>query len=388
MSALTHPAVGLDEPIRPTALRIDLRALCSNLDLCRRHLAAAHGQQAPAILAVVKANAYGHGALPVARALEAKGVEWFGVALVEEGIALRQGGIRAPILVLGGAYEGGWEAMRAFDLCPVVFTEAHLEAARCHGPLAVHVKVDTGMGRIGVLPEALPAFLRRAKRSAGVRVEGLLTHFANADLADDSVTRAQIAAFEAALAEARAAGLEPRWIHLANSAAVLRMTRHLGSHTLVRPGLMLYGYPPSPELRNLGLEPVATWVTKIIHLKEVPKGFRVSYGQTWEAPRRSRIATLPVGYADGYFRAFGNRAEVLVRGRRCPVVGRVCMDMCMVDVTSLPEVAVGEEVVLLGRQGEEEVSADELAGHAGTISYEILCAIGDRVPRLVVAGAD
>ena len=383
MSALTHPAPEPVRPIRPTALRVDLRALERNLRFCRERLAGPLGDRAPGILAVVKANAYGHGAVPVARTLAARGVDWLGVALVEEGIALRQAGIETPILVLGGAYEGGWEAMRRFDLVPVVFRDAHLEAASRHGPMKVHVKVDTGMGRIGVLPADLGRFLDRARQQPGVVVDGMLTHFANADLGDERVTRAQIEAFEAAVEEARARGLAPRWIHLANSAAVLRMASRLKGQTLVRPGLMLYGHAPAEGLDGGRLEPVATWVTRIVHLKRVPRGFKVSYGQTWEAPRESVIATLPVGYADGYARVFGNRAHVLVRGRRCPVVGRVCMDMCMVDVTEVPGAEGGDEVVLLGRQGGEEVTAEELAGHAGTISYEILCSIGERVPRIV-----
>ncbi len=314
------------------------------------------------------------------------GIRWLGVALVEEGVTLRRAGIRLPILVLGGAYEGGWETLHAEALTPVLFRPDHLDAYQQALPsgatAAYHLKVDTGMGRIGVLPEALPAFLEAAKAHPRLVLDGVLSHFANADLADDAETAAQVARFRDAVARVDAAGFKPTWLHLANSAAVLEGTVALEARALARPGLMLYGYPPAARFAaDADLEPVLTLATRITHLKRVPPGFKVSYGQTWSAPRESLVATLPVGYADGYDRRHSNGSPVLVGGRRCEIIGRVCMDMCLVDVTDVPGVALGDEVVLLGRQGEAFVGADELADRIGTIPYEVLCAIGERVPR-------
>jgi alanine racemase len=378
----------LSAPIRPTRAEIDLDALVRNLRTLR--------SAAPRvdILAVVKADAYGHGAVEVSRALEAVGVGAFGVALVEEGLSLRSAGIRGEIVVLGGAYDGGWEALVEHRLAPVVFRPEHLKtlgiAARARGVVAgAHLKVDTGMGRLGVLPAELPALLDRARAEPSVQIDGLCSHFANADLADAALTRVQIERFQSALAQLRAAGFSPRWRHLSNSAGLVALpeVRDGLELNLVRPGLALYGLLPAPWLRPPRLlEPVLSWKTAVVHLKSVPPGTPISYGSTWTAPRPSRIATLPVGYADGWSRLLSNRGSVLVRGRRAPIVGRVCMDLCMVDVTDLPEVEMGDEVVLLGSQGTETQDAHALASLQGTIAYEVLCAISARVPRLAMGG--
>ena len=367
-------------PIRPTVATVDLAALAENF---RRLRAWARGE----VLAVVKADAYGHGAVPCARTLEREGARFLGVALTEEGLALREAGIDTPILVLGGAYGTRWDLLVASDLVPVVFRPEHLEglaaAARTLGRRAVaHLKLDTGMGRIGLQPDELDAFLDRAARE-GVEIEGLATHFANADLADPAFTERQITAAHAAAARMRARGIDLRWLHLANSAATVARPESHG--TLVRPGIMLYGEMPSPRFRGeISLRPVLRWTTAISHLKEVPAGTPISYGSRWVAARRSTIATLPVGYADGYPRALTNQGEVLVRGVRARVVGAVCMDQMMIDVTDVPGVAVGDEAVLLGAQGEARIGAEELAARAGTIHYEIFCGIGPRVPRRFV----
>jgi alanine racemase len=373
-------------PIRPTRAEIDLGALTRNHETLR---AAAPGVD---VLAVVKADAYGHGAVPVSRALEAAGVRFLGVALVEEGLALREAGLRGDILVLGGAYEGGWETMLEHRMIPVVFRPEHLTAldaaARARGVTArAHVKVDTGMGRLGVLPADVPAFLEAARACRRIELEGLCSHFANADLADAALTGLQVTRFRAALAQMRAAGFDPRWRHLSNSAGLLALpeARDGVEMNLARPGLALYGLVPAPWLRPARiLEPVLSWKTAVVHLKSVPAGTPISYGSTWTTPRPSRIATLPVGYADGWSRLLSNRGTVLIRGRRAPIVGRVCMDLCMVDVTDVPAAEVGDEVVLLGRQGTEVQDAHQLAGLQGTIAYDVLCAIGARVPRVVV----
>lgn len=375
-------------PIRPTRAEIDLGALTRNHATLR---AAAPGVD---VLAVVKADAYGHGAVPVSRALEAAGVRFLGVALVEEGLALREAGLRSDILVLGGAYDGGWETLLEHRMIPVVFRPEHLgaleAAARARGTTArAHLKVDTGMGRLGVLPGDVPAFLEAARACRRVELEGLCSHFANADLADAALTGLQVSRFRTALGQMRAAGFEPRWRHLSNSAGLLALpeARDGVEMNLARPGLALYGLVPAPWLRpSRTLEPVLSWKTAVVHLKAVPAGTPVSYGSTWTAPRPSRIATLPVGYADGWSRLLSNRGAVLVRGRRAPIVGRVCMDLCMVDVTDVPGAEVGDEVVLLGTQGAETQDAHQLAALQGTIAYDVLCAIGARVPRVVVGG--
>ncbi|HSP20580.1 MAG TPA: alanine racemase, partial [Myxococcaceae bacterium] len=362
--------------IRPTRAEIDLGALVRNHATLRA--------AAPEVdtLAVVKADAYGHGAVLVSRALEAAGVRFFGVALVEEGRALREAGVRSDILVLGGAYEGAWEEMLAARMIPVVFRPEHLgaldAAARRLGTRArAHLKVDTGMGRLGVLPADVPAYLEAARGCRSVDLEGLCSHFANADLADAALTALQISRFQTALRQLRAAGFAPRWRHLSNSAGLLALpeARDGLEMNLARPGLALYGLVPAPWLRPpRPLEPVLSWKTGLVHLKSVPAGTPISYGSTWTTSRPSRIATLPVGYADGWSRLLSNRGVVLVRGQRAPVVGRVCMDLCMVDVTDIPAAEVGDEVVLIGRQGTESQDAHQLAALEGTIPYDVLCA--------------
>ena len=374
----------LDLLIRPTHLEIDLAALEKNVSVARRW---SPGSQ---LMVVVKANAYGHGAILVARALERAGVQFLGVALIEEGLELRNAGVAAPILVLGGSYEGGYQQMLQHQLVPTIFRPEHVvelaKAAKSAGVSVVaHLKVDTGMGRIGVLPEELPGFLDHASRYPEVKLDGLLSHFASADLADPAFTREQLKRFRGAHQELLARGIHPNWRHISNSAAVMDLpeARDGDLFNLARPGLMIYGLSPTDRfaLREQ-LHPVLCWKTKITHLKQVPAGTPISYGGTWTAPRQSVIATLPVGYADGYSRRFSSAATVLVRGRRAKIAGRVCMDLCMADVTEIPGVRIGDEVVLIGRQQAEYVSADELAALAGTISYEVLCGIGARVPRI------
>jgi alanine racemase len=385
----------LDHTIRPTRAEVDLPALRHNLAAARTLAGKAQ------VLAVVKANAYGHGAVPVARCLEAEGVTCLGVALVEEGLELRNAGVKAPILVLGGSYEGGYELLVAYDLTPTVFQLEHVArlsyaaAAQGKPQVKAHLKVDTGMGRIGVAMDALPEFLERARGYPNVVLDGLASHYASADLSDAGqaqapagggrFTREQLARFKEALAVVRAKGYAPTWRHLSNSAGVLDVP---GAHdgldlNLVRPGIMLYGLSPAGWLADRAdLRPVLSWKTGITHLKTVPKGTPISYGSTWVAPAEAVIATLPIGYADGYSRAYSSRASVLVRGRRVPIAGRVCMDMCMVDVTGVEGVQVGDEAVLLGRQGGEQIRAEELAALAQTIHYEVLCGVGARVPRV------
>jgi alanine racemase len=372
--------------VRRTRAEIDLEALERNYRALR---AVAPGLE---VLAMIKANAYGHGAVPVARRLEAAGARFLGVALVEEGVELREAGVRAPILVLGGAYDGAYGRMVELQLTPTVFREDHVRqlaaAARKAGrPAPVHLKVDTGMARLGASIRELPRLLDLLKDTPEVRLEGLASHLASADVRGEALNGRQLERWREVLKTVRGAGFQPAFRHISNSAALLGIPEASDGSlfNLARPGLTLYGLSPAGWLEGrVPLSPVLSWKTAIIHLQSLEPGATVSYGATWTAARPSRIATLPVGYADGYSRQCSNRAQVLVRGRRAPVVGRVCMDLCMVDVTDVPGAEVGDEVVLVGRQGGEQISASELAAHAGTIPYEVLCGVGARVPRVNV----
>lgn len=367
--------------VRPTSVTVDLSAIQHNLHVVRR---LAPGR---AICGLVKADAYGHGLLPVAWTLAQAGVDFLAVALVEEGVALRQSGIETPILVLGGALTGGFDTIVAERLTPVIFRTDHLDelaGAAGSGLVDFHLKIDTGMARLGLQVAEIESFVGHLKEFPSLRLAGALTHFANADLADRSFNRAQLERFLAAIALLDKLGRAPRWVHLANSAAVMSFPE--AHQVLVRPGLMLYGLDPLTPPSGERLLPAMRWTTRPVHIKEVDAGTRVSYGGRWVAPRRSRIATLPLGYGDGYPRLLGNRAQVLIRGRRVPIVGSICMDLCLVDVTDLPDLRLDEEVVLLGAQGDECITAAELAGLAETISYEIVCGVAARVPRHYVGG--
>jgi alanine racemase len=366
---------------RPTAARIDLGALTHNFHEVTRR---AEGRK---VLAVVKAQAYGHGAISVSKHLLGLGADMLGVALVEEGRELRESGIDAPVLVMGPVTPGQADALVALRLTPVVFTRpaarALSDAARRRKTrIPVHVKIDTGMGRIGIAPEAAAEFIGEVRKLDGVTVEGLMTHFADADLRDKQFASRQMDRFEALLKELEAQGTLVGLRHAANSAALLDYRRAL--FTMVRPGLMLYGYNPLEGKRGEDLRPALSLVSHIAFLKKVPAGVPVSYGRTFVTERESLIATIPIGYADGYSRGLSNTGEALVRGVRVRVAGRVCMDMCMLDVTGVPEVGEGDEVVLIGTQGSERISADDIAVKTGTIAYEVLCGIGSRVPRVYV----
>jgi len=336
---------------------------------------------------VVKADAYGHGALACARVLADEGVTFLGVGLVEEGLELRAAGIRTPILVVDGAFAGRFDLLLAEALTPLVFRQDHLEglaaASRALGiPAVAHLKVDTGMGRVGIRPEDLSDFLDAAVR-LGVKLEGVATHLATADLDGHPLTDRQIRAWRDAVSLVRDRAGEPRWLHVANSAGLLSRPDARG--TLVRPGILLYGAHPSDDFRDrIDLRPVLRWTTRVTHVKDVRAGTPISYGSRWVAARPSRIASLPVGYADGYDRRLSDCGVVLLRGARVPIAGTVTMDQIMVDVTDVAGVDVGDEAVLVGAQGDDEIRAEELARACGTIHYEIFCGIGPRVPRIFV----
>jgi alanine racemase len=336
---------------------------------------------------VAKADGYGHGAPIAAKAFLAAGAEWLGVALVEEGLALRNVGITAPILALGGQYTD-YGLLLQHRITPLVYRADMIDglaaAARLWGVTTeAHFKLDTGMGRIGAQPEEMPALLEHLRSRPEVRITGLSSHFANADLRDPTATHKALDLFADARRAIVAAGQPLTLSHLANSAAVLDLPA--SHHDMVRPGLMLYGAVPAPRFAGMAdLRPAMSWVSGIAHLKQVRTGTPISYGHKWTARRDSVIATLPVGYADGYRRSLTNKSEVLVRGKRVKQVGTVCMDMMMIDVTDVPDVQKGDEVVLMGDQAGDRISADDLAGLCDTIPYEIFCAVGARVPRVAV----
>lgn len=371
--------------VSPTLVEINLKALRHNFRRLRKKLPARVGA-----LCVVKSNAYGHGAPRVAKALQAEGAEAFGVGTVDEAVELCRAGIRRPILVLLGMCRGvastGFEDIFRHRLTPVLYdletAEAlNRQAVRRKKRVPVHIKIDTGMTRLGVLPQDFKDFCGRLKRLTALKPQGLLTHLAEAT--DEGYTKSQALIFRKAIAlfESFFPPDERRRYHLANSQGILdRITdpssSAKGVRWLGRMGIALYG--------GLGLQPVMTWKTKIIQIKKVPAKTPVSYNRTYVTRRPSRIGVLPVGYADGYPRLLSNRASVLVKGRRAPVAGMVCMDLMMIDVTAIPEAKVGDEVILLGRQGREEILAEELGRLAETISYEIFCRVSPRVTRAYV----
>lgn len=369
---------------RPTWAEIDLDALADNLRVIREHV----GREQK-VMAAVKANAYGHGAVPCAHRLEAEGVEWFGVALPEEGIELRAAGITRPILCLGGFWEGQQNACLQQNLTPVVYridmVESLDRAARDAGLVAdVHVKIDTGMGRLGVRSDDLRQFCEALSRFQHVRVDGLMTHLAAADdPAQEGFTKAQLEQFEFAVKTFRESGFLPTYIHAANSAAVFAYPQARGN--MVRPGGTLYGFSRDvlpPRIATPPLRPVMYLRSRIMLLKTVGKGDKLGYGCSFETRRESLIATIPIGYDDGYRRALSSRGRVIVGGKFAPVVGRVSMDLTLIDVTDVPGVALADQVTLLGRDGDLSITAEEVAETAGTISYEITCGISARVPRV------
>lgn len=376
---------------------VNLAALHENL--CRIRRRSGYG----GILPVVKANAYGHGAVEVARFLagadgSGKGakkdgpgkdssgkISMFGVAFLEEGIALRKAGIAHPILLMTGCPIGQIPEIVRYGLTPVLFD---MESAIALGRYAekkgkvvnVHIKFDTGMGRLGLSPAEASSFVGKVVDQQGIRVEGILTHFADADLKDLSFARHQLKAISRIWTKLEKGGIKIPYCHIANSAAIMHFSRaHLN---LVRPGLMLYGYSPLEGRTTVRLTPVMQVKSRVIAVRRVPAGASISYGRTYVTPKESLIATVSIGYADGYPRLLSNRGVMIAKGRRVPVVGRVCMDMTMLDVSRVPSLSVGDWVTVIGAEKKKAVWADELARTSETIPYEILCGIGARVQRI------
>lgn len=369
---------------RPTSAFIDREALKFNYRQLRGIL-----PTGTAMMAVVKANAYGHGDIEVARLLDGLGAEFLGVAIPEEGARLRDAGIRKPIAVLGGIFPDQAPAVFDYDLTPVVFdylTARALdsEARRRSTEKKIHVKIDTGMGRLGLLPGEVGQFFAGLNGLANLRVEAVLSHFAESESEDKGFSESQLSGFLRSVEEIREMGFDPLFTEIANSAAIVDLD---GSHhSLVRPGIMLYGSYPDGRLRKkIELKPALTLKTRILHIKSVPPDFSVSYGRRFTTKRRSLIATLPIGYADGLPRRLEGAGEALAGGKKVPLVGAICMDLAMADVTEVPGVKAGDEVVIIGSQGSQTITAEEVAGKAGTISYEIFCGISQRVPRVYLS---
>ena len=368
-------------PGRPTLCVIDHRALRWNF----KQIRALVGPRVK-ILAMVKANGYGHGAVAVAKTLAAAGADAFGVATVEEGIELRRARIGQPILVLAGVYLEQLPVFLKYRLTPVVHEAETLKALdkrlrQRKATLPVEIEVDTGMGRIGFPAVEIDTWLPALAKLKSVKLRGVFSHFADAETANERYTQKQLKRFNQVLTRFAEAKILHRSSHMAKSAALI--TEPAAHFSMVRPGLILYGMYPAPALKKqINLKPVLSWQTRIIQLKRVAAGTSIGYGRTFVAQRNSLIATLPVGYADGYRRLFSDRAQVLVRGKRAPVAGRVSMDLTTIDVTDIRNVQQGDEVVLLGYQGSAEIGADEIAGWANTISYEIFTSISARVPRI------
>lgn len=367
--------------MRPAWAEVDLSAIEHNFCQIRR----AVGTETE-IMAVVKADGYGHGAVEVSRTVLKAGADRLGIAILEEGLELREKNIKVPILILGYTPSEQYREAIVRDIALTVYDvkQAHdlsLLAQKLNKPARIHIKVDTGMGRLGFLPGKSLAEVGEIMSLEGVIVEGVYTHLATADERDKSYALTQLEAYNHFIFRLQKFGTASFLRHVANSAALIEFPE--SRLDMVRPGITIYGLYPSPEVNRdlLRLKPAMSFKASISHVKQVPPGFAVSYGRTFITSKESIVATVPVGYADGYSRLFSNCGEVLVGGKRVPVIGRVCMDQIMIDVTSVPEVRTGDEAVLFGKQGKEYLAVDELARKMGTINYEVVCMLGGRVPR-------
>jgi alanine racemase len=370
---------------RATWAQVDLDVIAANVTALKAQAAA------PKLMAVVKANGYGHGTVPSARAALAGGADWLAVALAEEGQELRTAGITAPILVMTEPPPSAVTSLLDHDLTPAVYTPEFVHALdaaslqRGGEPVAVHLKLDTGMRRVGVPQADWEDALRQVRDAQGLRLQSIWSHFAVADEPFNPFITHQAEEFARGLALAGSMGVSYELAHLCNSAGTLHLHDH--HYDMVRPGLAIYGLEPAPGLAGeTVLEPALSWWTRLSLVKRLAKNEKVSYGLRWSAPHETTVGTVPAGYADGVTRALSNTGEVVVRGQRLPIVGTVCMDQFMVDGGDLP-LTPGDDVALIGREGDAEVTAEDWAQWLGTINYEIVCGIGSRVPRVYVGGA-
>ncbi|MEA4825986.1 MAG: alanine racemase [Clostridium sp.] len=371
--------------LRPVWAEIDLDNLAFNMRQIRSKA------KSKDIIAVVKADAYGHGALDIAPVLLENGATSLAVAVVSEGVELRRGGIECPIMVLGFTPPSLMDDLVKYDIQQTVFSYSYAKelsaiAEKNHKKARIHIAVDTGMGRIGFMPnkESVEEVLKISKLP-NIEVQGIFSHFSTADDKDKEYTDYQLSKFNEFYDELSKVGVKIKIRHIANSAAIIELPKtHFEA---VRPGIILYGYYPSEEVdkSNIQLKPVMELKTNIAHIKKIPSGYYISYGRKFKSTRETVVATLPVGYADGYTRLLFNKAKVIINGQFAPVVGRICMDQCMVDVTNIKgEIKVGDEVILIGEKGGISINADHIAEMLGTINYEVVCMISKRVPRVYI----
>jgi alanine racemase len=373
---------------RATRAEISLQAFRHNLESIRKYL----GPQTQ-VMAVVKADAYGHGAVPCAQAAIKSGADYLGVAIINEGIELRESGVSGPILILAGIFPDEAEDLVTHNLETILYTQdlakvLSKEAEKQNKTVSVHIKVDTGMNRLGVTPEKLPALLEVIRNLKTLKIKAISTHFSSADDEDYSITQSQLEKFNIALDILKKEDLHTPLIHSANSSALFKFPE--SRFNMVRPGLILYGTLPSPSLQSVfdqdqdlpTFQPVMQWKTQVLMVKTIPKDQPVSYSGIFITQRESLIATLPIGYADGLHRILSNNMDVLIRGQRAPQIGIICMDMILVDVTDIPNIQAGDEVVIFGKQGNQVTLVEDMAFKGKTIPYEILCHVGKRVPRV------
>jgi alanine racemase len=379
---LNHPTISMDEVVRPTHVEVDLCRLSENFQAIRRQVSPAK------IMPILKANAYGHGMVRIAQAMEKMGADYIGVAVLEEGILIREAGVRLPILVLGGIFGN---QVPHFLKHGLTITASSLEklrqvdeaAGRMGVTARVHLKIDTGMERIGVHYYSAGSFLETALKCRHVEIEGIFSHFASADSADLADARLQLERFLEVLSFFEKRGIPaPPLRHMANSGAILQMPE--AWLDLVRPGILLFGvYPTSEAVRSIPVKPVLSWKSRVVYFKIIKTGHPVGYGSTWRSDHPVRAVTVPVGYGDGYIRSMSHHAHVLIRGKKYPVIGAISMDQIVVNIES-DSAFNDDEVVLIGESGGESVTCGDLAGWAGTIPYEVLTNINTRVPRLYI----
>lgn len=368
---------------RRVTAEINLNAIVQNYEEIKKLLS-----PGTRILPVIKADAYGHGAIEVAKALIKAGSDYFAVAIYEEAMMLREHGINAPILIMGYTVPGLIPDVVRYNIAQTVFTQEMAQAisnvALIQNKVAkIHIKIDTGMGRIGFHPDHTAiTCIKNISRMPGLEIEGIYTHLSSADEKDKSFTFRQIFVFLDFAAQLENAGVSIPIRHTANSACIIDIRE--GHLDMVRPGLSLYGMYPSEDVNKpiLGLKPAMTLKSQIVYIKDMEPGMPVSYGRTFITEKNSRIATIPVGYADGYPRRLSSKGRVIIKGQYAPIAGRICMDQFMVDVTHIPGVNTGDEVILMGSDGRLSVTAEEIAEITGTINYEVVCNISERVPRV------
>jgi alanine racemase len=373
---------------RPTWAEISLKQLAENFSIVRQHLPAQ-----VKILSVVKADAYGHGLEEVSRVLAEARTDWFGVTSADEGVELRESGMTQPVLLLTGFWRGELEALSEYNLTPAIYADDQLAALEDWGrqkarKMHFHLKINTGMGRLGLHWQDVARFLEFYRAFQHTEMEGLFTHLASSEDYTSPQTEQQVERFESVLADFRKAGIQPRYIHLANSAAIAGRPSTWGN--MVRPGALLYGIQLPLELRE-GMKPesvslpvknILTWKSRIIALKEVPAGTPLGYGAGYVTQKTSRIATIPAGYADGLKRHLSNRGRTIVRDHYAAIIGNISMDLTLLDVTDIPGVAVGDEVILIGQSEHCSVTPAEISALSRTVPYDVLCAVSKRVPRI------